>query len=83
MSSKLVGPKDLSDEEYREYQVVGQEQAYRINAPQMLWYREGGSTHRVLDADGVVHCVAFPASLNGIPVVLRWKPKAGVEPVAF
>lgn len=74
-----VGPLSLTDEEYREYDFGGR--VYRIIAPQALYYREGGFTHRVLDADGVVHCVPGPGGRDGC--VLRWKPKVGANPVAF
>lgn len=76
---ELVGPLDLSDEAYREYEVLGTGLTYRISDPISLWYRDGGSTHRVLDSTGVVHCVAYPASLKGIPVVLRWQPRPALS----
>lgn len=80
---ELVGPLDLSDEIYREYEVLGTGLVYRISDPKRLYYRIGGSTHRVVDSNGVVHCVAYPASLNGTPVVLRWCPVDQKHEVAF
>lgn len=80
---ELVGPLDLADEVYREYEVLGTGLVYRISDPVSLWYRNGGSTHRILDSSGVVHCVAFPASLNGTPVVLRWVPRKPEQAVTF
>lgn len=59
---------DLSAEAWREYEFG--DKVYRINNPSKLYYRVGGSTHRVLDQDGVVHCVPAPG-FNGC--VLRWK----------
>lgn len=77
MSELISG--DLRDEEYREY-VLESGKVYRIVAPQTLWVRMGGNTHRVLDSEGVVHCVPGPGYRNA---VLRWKPKSGTDPVAF
>lgn len=69
---------DICDEEWREYDFGGR--VYRINDPVSLFMRPGGSTHRVLDVDGVVHCVPIPGS-NGC--VLRWKTYDGLDPVKF
>lgn len=55
-------------EEWREYDFGGR--VYRIEKPQTVYYRPGGSTHRVTDAEGIVHCVPAPGQ-NGC--VLRWK----------
>ena len=75
----LVGPKDLTIEEWREY-VQPDGRAYRIINPVALYYREGGSTHRVVDSEGIVHCVTF--GKQNPEVVLRWKNKGG-DPVGF
>ena len=72
----LVGPLDISDEEWREYDFGGR--VYRIESPQSLYYRNGGTTHRVVDLWGIVHCVPAPGT-DGC--VLRWF--AIGEPVAF
>lgn len=71
---------DLTDEEYREYDFSGR--VYRINNPSVLIFRSGGATHRVVDGDGVVHCVPAPNGESN-DCVLRWKPRAGTNPVAF
>lgn len=68
---------DLSNEEWREYDweyldTRGQltRRIYRIVKPQRLYYRRGGTTHRVVDTIGqVVHLVPAPGHLG---CVLRW-----------
>lgn len=77
MSSDLT-TSDLTKEEYREYDFGGR--VYRIESPKTLYMRKGGSTHRVLDAAGVVHCIPAPG-VGGC--ALRWKPKNADEPVQF
>lgn len=72
-------PKDLTKELRREYDYGGGH-VYLIHMPQTLWV--GTSTHRVLDAGGVVHCVPFPVC-DGKAVFLRWMPKDAAEPVQF
>lgn len=69
-------PKDLTKEQWREYDFDGR--VYRIEAPQSVWI--GTSTHRVLDAAGTVHCCPAPGFQG---CVLRWKPKDAGEPVQF
>jgi hypothetical protein len=69
---------DLDCEEWREYDFANR--VYRIPSPVRLYYRQGGSTHRVVDADGVAHCLPAPG-VNGC--VLRWKSKDSANPVAF
>jgi hypothetical protein len=61
---------DISDELYREV-VRPDGTVYRINNPK---------THRVVDADGLVHCYAAPES--GV-TILRWKAREGLDPVKF
>jgi hypothetical protein len=63
---------DISHELYREYDFRGR--VYRINNPAILLIRPGGVTHRVVDADGVTHCVLAPG-YHGC--VIRWKSKEG------
>jgi hypothetical protein len=78
----LIGPKDLTVEVYREYDFVdekGNERTYRITDPVAFYYREGGTTHRVVDSHGVVHCVPAPGFSR---CVLRWKNK-GTDPVSY
>lgn len=78
MEEGLIGPLNLTVEEWREYDFAGR--TYRITAPASLYYRKGGSTHRVVDASGVAHCVPAPG-VNGC--VLRWKNIGGKDPVSF
>jgi hypothetical protein len=52
---------------------------YRIDDPIKLFIRKGGTTHRVLDVYGVVHCVSGPGS----GWIVRWEPKDSENPVAF
>lgn len=68
--SELIGPLDLTNEAWREYDFA--KRTYRIDEPKALWYRPGGSTHRVLDTRGVVHCLPAPGERG---CVLRWKGK--------
>lgn len=75
----LVGPLDLTAEEYREYDYGTR--VYRIYKPVALYYRKDGTTHRVVDDQGVVHAVPFPG-ING-DVVLRWKNFDATKPVNF
>ena len=68
--------KDLSKELWREYDFGGR--IYRITKPLQAWI--GTTTHRVLDASGVVHCCPSPGQGD---CVLRWEPKNVAEPVQF
>lgn len=79
-SNNLEQPKDLSAEAWREYEFNGRTTPYRITSPLQLIMRPGGSTHRVIDAEGVVHCVPAPGQQG---CVLRWKPKDPANPVQF
>lgn len=67
MTNELI-KRSISDEEWREYDFGGR--VYRIDKPVDLYYRDGGTTHRVVTADGVAHCVPAPG-VDGC--VLRWK----------
>ena len=66
-------------EEWREYTFMSSfgEVKYRIAAPCMVVFRPEGTTHRVLSADGVVHCVPSPGHFG---CVLTWKPAEGQPP---
>ena len=55
-------------EDWREYDFKGR--VYRIEKPISVGFRPGGETHRVVDSDGVVHCVPAPGYFG---CVLRWK----------
>lgn len=70
--------KDISAERWREYDFGGR--VYRIDEPKSLYCRPGGTTHRVVDAAGVVHCVPAPGQQG---CVLRWLPKDSGSPVQF
>jgi len=59
---------DISHELYREYDFEGR--VYRINNPVRLYLRDGGTTHRVVDSIGVVHCVPTVGERG---CALRWK----------
>lgn len=67
---------DLSDEVFRTYDFGGR--AYRIVNPIGVYYRPGGTTHRVVDSSGETHCVPAPG-FNGC--VLRWQ--SSEHPVAW
>ena len=57
----------LNVEKWREYDFGGR--VYRVDNPVSVEFREGGSTHRVVGDDGIVHCLPAPG-VNGC--VLRW-----------
>lgn len=63
---------------WREYDFGGR--VYRIENPVDLYFRPGGETHRVVDSEGVVHCVPAPG-IHGC--VLRWKKPKRRKPVDF
>ena len=81
---------DLTCEAYREYDFG--KRIYRIDNPVLLviFYRPHadrgagysiqGDTHRVVDSEGVTHCVPRPG-IDGC--VLRWKDKDNTDPVKF
>jgi hypothetical protein len=59
----------LDDEEWREYKYGGS--TVRITNPKRL--QVGKTCHRVLDADGLVHCVPAPGHFG---CELVWKPRS-------
>lgn len=67
--SGLLGPFDVSTEMYREY-VQADGTTYRIDNPVGLYRRDGGTTHRVVDISGLVHCV--PCGVLHPNVIIRW-----------
>lgn len=76
MSEPMSEPKlgrDITTEEWREYDYEGR--VYRINRPKTLVV--GTTTHRVVDQEGVTHCVPAPGHQG---CVLRWKAN---PPVSF
>lgn len=54
--------------------------SYVIPRPKTLVYRAQGTTHRVTDHEGVVHCVPAPGHQA---CVLMWVPKDKSNPVQF
>jgi hypothetical protein len=77
--SEPLKPSDLRDEAWREYDFTGR--TYLIQNPVALYMRPGGTTHRVLDSKGIVHCVPAPGYFG---CVLRWMPRAdATSPVSF
>jgi len=81
---KLTGGEykvfDISSEEYRTIIFPGLDAEYRIDHPVTLIIRKGGTTHRVVDENGEVHCYLDPSL--GLTVI-KWKSKEGEAPVAF
>lgn len=71
---------DLTKEEWREYEWNSTTEPYRIENPVKLFIRPLGSTHRVLDAEGIVHCIP---SVGVQGCVLRWQSKDPNNPVNF
>jgi hypothetical protein len=74
----MLSEFDITTEKWREYDFGGR--TYRIDNPQTLFIRNGGTTHRVLTEDGVVHCVPAPGQ-NGC--VLRWQNRNKKKPCEF
>ena len=70
--------KEIECELWREYDFGGRN--YRIDNPVSLHYRPTGTTHRVVDVNGVAHCVPAPGEKG---CVLRWKNKYGLDRVNF
>ena len=50
---------NISDETVRTYYTMGVK-VHEIVDPIAVYIRPGGTTHRVVDSTGLVHCVAFP-----------------------
>jgi hypothetical protein len=83
MNEAKVPGSSLEKEEWREYRFSndsGGTVVHRIDAPETLYMRPGGTTHRVLDSAGLVHVVPAPG-LRGC--VLTYKPKDKADPVQF
>lgn len=70
---------DISDEAWREVE-TSEGLKIRIQNPVTLIFRRGGSTHRVVNEEGVVYCYAAPETGKSI---LRWLAKDGKAPVRF
>lgn len=71
---------DISHELWREYDIVGRPEPYRIEKPVTLYVRPGGSTHRVVDGGGIARCIPFGGTSG---TVLRWRNPTGTDPVKF
>ena len=90
MSKKKVTPPEeknglirggLEDEIWREYEWLladNKVRVYRIENPAWVFFRKGGTTHRVVDSRGVVHCVPAPGYFG---CVLRWQNDNAAVPV--
>ncbi len=63
---------DISNEAWREYDFG--DRVYRIENPKTVFLRPGGTTHRVVDAENVTHCVPAPGQQG---CVLRWTGRDG------
>jgi hypothetical protein len=74
----MLTKNSLLTEKFREYDFGGR--VYRINSPKTLYMRPGGTTHRIVDKKGLVHCVPAPG-INGC--VLRWENKDSSKPCEF
>jgi len=70
--------RNITTEKFREYDFGGR--IYRIDNPVDLYTREGGTTHRVVDSNGIVHCIPAPGVAG---CVLRWQNKNKKVPVNF
>lgn len=68
--------KDISHELWREYDFDGV--VYHIPNPATLYV--GTTTHRVVDTDGVAHCMPAPGYRG---CVIRWQNPASMAPVQF
>ena len=55
-------------EQWREYDFDGR--VYRIDTPVSVTFKPDSTTHRVTDAQGIVHCVPAPGHHG---CVLRWQ----------
>jgi hypothetical protein len=68
----------LTLEKWREYDFNGR--VYRIDHPTELFVFPKGTTHRVVDHLGIVHCCPAPGYMG---CVVRWCPKRADDPVQF
>ncbi len=71
---------DLRGEVKRTYHFASGHE-YHIFDPVTLYTRPGGTTHRVLDETGTVHCIAFPGP--NADTIVTWQPKQEDKPVSF
>jgi len=84
MNLETVTKHDLIGVLWREYEWIDPEsgavRVYKIDGPVALFTRPGGTTHRIVDALGTVHCV--PA-VGWFGCVARWQKVGGELPVRF
>lgn len=73
-----VVSEDVSNEKWREYDFL--HRVYRIESPKTVHYIKGGGAHKVVDSEGVVHCVPAPGSGGCVVKFLPVDPNA---PVTF
>lgn len=66
---------DISDEVWREV-TLASGLVVRIDNPLKLLFRKGGTTHRVIAADGIVHCYADPSTGKS---AVKWLTKQPAE----
>lgn len=78
LNGDTINCKDITCELWREYDFSGR--IYRIENPKQLFWRDGGTTHRIVDSDGIVHCVPAPGFFG---CILRWKSIDANKPVEF
>lgn len=64
---------DISNETWREY-VYKDGHIYRIENPQLLFIKDGGTGHRVIDKAGTVHWVPV-----NVWHAIRWQSPDGVS----
>lgn len=70
--------RSIDEELWREYDWAGR--TYRIQNPKWVYIRPGGTTHRVVDSQGISHCLPSPGVMG---CVVRWQNPETSEPVNF
>ena len=70
---------DISDELWREVH-LSSGLKLRIDNPATLIIRKGGSTHRVVDSDGVVYCYVAPETGHSY---IKWMARPSKPAVRF
>ena len=80
----LMKGRDISLELWRNYRwrdpISGEFVAHRISKPFTLYYEQGHTTHRIVDEDGIVHCIPAPGYFG---CVLTWQNPPETAPVSF
>jgi len=87
MENKSLIEKDISHELWREYEWLVDTNdhslgttTYRIENPVKLFFYKGSTTHRVVDKDGISHCIP---SVGEKGCILRWYNGEDKIPVNF